>query len=202
MELQCSWWDRLLEPQALWMTPHILDLLSAAFCCRGEFHLEGGIVVIDITYCFIWQLNSLKVRTMTSTSQSCCLLSNPLPCPLHGWPLSRCFKSLQFDLPSGLYETRGLNSLSCLDRLPGIAVGASSGRSLSQVLQTSDLGTVGSGGGIDWLKPIHAPIPLATIVHSGMGSDLSILTRVNLITLAENLGSQALFSIGYEQGNL
>lgn len=43
---------------------------------------------------------------------------------------------------------------------------------------------------MDWLKPTHAPVLLATVVCSVQewGSDLSILTRVNLMTLAENLG--------------
>lgn len=64
------------------------------------------------------------------------------------------------------------------------------------------MGMIDSRGGIDRLKPFYAPIPMAMIVGSRMGSDLSIPTRVNLKTLAENLEPPILFSLGNEQGGL
>lgn len=64
------------------------------------------------------------------------------------------------------------------------------------------MGMINSGGGIDWLKPLHTAIPMAAMVGSRMGSDLSIPTTVSLMTPAENLELQILFSLGNEQGSL
>lgn len=81
-----------------------------------------------------------------------------------------------------------------------MATRTSSGRCLLSSL-SYDMGVTDSRGGIDWLKPFHAPMPMAMIVGSRMGSDLSILARVHLIVI-ENLGPQILFALGNEQGSL
>lgn len=64
------------------------------------------------------------------------------------------------------------------------------------------MGLIDSRGGTDRLKPFYVPIPRATIVGSRAGSDLSIPTRVSLVTLAENVGPPLLSSLGNEQGSL
>lgn len=60
--------------------------------------------------------------------------------------------------------------------------------------QSYNLSMIDSGGVIDWLKPIHAPIPLVTTVALRMGSDLRIPISMNLTFLPENLGLQTLFA--------
>lgn len=64
------------------------------------------------------------------------------------------------------------------------------------------MGVTDSRGGIDWLNPFRAPIPMAMVVGSRMGSDLSILAIMNLMILVENLGPQIHFSLGNELGSL
>lgn len=134
----------------------------------------------------------LKVRTITSTSSSCCPLSNPLPYLLHCWPHSRSFK---------------VSSLTCL--LVYLRLG---GWIPSAALSERIVAGASFGWGVFpqvlghvtciWLTLGVALIGLSHDSWFRMGRDLDIPARMNLMTLAENLGPQTLFSIGYQQGSL